>query len=267
MYGIPAQLADTLAWEVLCRHRANEPSTDPPWLNLHRLAAAIGVESIQHCALLEEGRIEPAGDRFRVWISDDLPAERARFTLAHELAHLIFMSTMAEWEPSREVAAAFTSEEAMCDTIAAGFLMPRPWVLHAYGRSKPSLAAVRSLATSAGVSLSAAIIRFRVVLGWRDSLLHWTYDHGEWLLDGEAGLFTSQMRLVRNSELTGWQLNELLTSDGQDHDRRLSLYIGGTEQHVDAQVSVRSNSAVAFVRAGQIEDPSRGVRMPHRAVA
>jgi hypothetical protein len=146
----------------------------------------------------------------------------------------------------------FVSEEALCDSIARGLMMPRPWVWETFRTQPVSLATVQRLAGSARVSLSSTVIRLREVLGWRDSLLHWTLHDARWLLDGEAGLFTSQRHVVEGTEALHHELGRLIGSGGWPQRQDLSLIVAGRPCTVHAEVSITAGSAVAFVFAGQL---------------
>ena len=69
---------------------------------------------------------------------------RQRFTLAHELAHVILHPLADVSLPSHHETPAEARLEAACEHFAACLLMPRPWLKRAYFESRiqdgPSLA-------------------------------------------------------------------------------------------------------------------------------
>jgi hypothetical protein len=211
------------------------------------------VTEIIHAPLLEEGRLERGPSGSRIWVSDALPPLRARFTIAHEVAHLLFDSELGATPEAVATVAAFRSEEARTDAVAGGLLMPRTWVLARFGAAPHSLAAVKELARSCEVSLAAALVRLREVCGWRESLLHWAWERDRWILDGQAGLFSSQMGVVRSSEDTHWHLCAYIGQETPQHVS-LPLLVAGRPEEVSVELSVRPGSAVALVAAGQVPE-------------
>ncbi len=96
---------------------------------------------------------------WRIAINADEPAVRQRFTLAHELKHVLDASHEdAVYQhlpagPARE-----RHIEAICDHFAACLLMPRPWVKRLWGEGTQEL---RLLAAHFDVSQQAMLIRLQ----------------------------------------------------------------------------------------------------------
>src|SRR3954469_9322341 len=61
---------------------------EPP-LPLEEIARSLGVDEIERVALLEEGRLERTKHGTRILLNAHARPQRQRFTLAHELGHLI----------------------------------------------------------------------------------------------------------------------------------------------------------------------------------
>tara|TARA_R110001583_G_scaffold195513_1_gene374791 strand:+ start:10217 stop:11281 length:1065 start_codon:yes stop_codon:yes gene_type:complete len=69
------------------------------------------------------------GDKPIVVVSEQWPGDRQRFTLAHELAHLVLQGRLA----------GDLKEEAACNHFAGAFLLPRTAVLEAFGEHRTAL--------------------------------------------------------------------------------------------------------------------------------
>lgn len=120
---------------------------------LESIFPALGVIAAQPVASIDsagELRREPNG--YRIVYSADMPEARARFTIAHELAHAVLNG--ADSEPPADGFAL----EAACDRIAAALLMPREDFLQVV-TGRPTVASIRDAARLFDVSLQAAAIR------------------------------------------------------------------------------------------------------------
>lgn len=86
-----------------------------------------------------------------VAVSRDVPADRVRFTAAHELAHIL-----CGFPPDKEGA------ESLCHRFAGAFLLPRGALERAFGggpRRKVTLAELAEIKTTYGISLQAIMWR------------------------------------------------------------------------------------------------------------
>lgn len=114
------------------------------------------IELVRAPELLSSGATQWVGDRWLILLDVREGANRQRFTMAHELAHIVFHGMApALLPPYREV----TSEdrlESCCNYFAACLLMPRPWMKRAYAEG---LQSVPDLARLFGVSWEAMHIR------------------------------------------------------------------------------------------------------------
>ena len=253
MYGAPGRSADALALRVLSSYGvASQPVVD-----VHALAYRMGVHAIMDAPLLEDGHItrNEAGHAV-IRLRQDAPPARRRFTLAHELGHLVLSDGGPLSFSAHRTRESFSAEESMCDAIASGLLMPSPWLQGTYRTWPVEFSTVWAVARAAEVSLSAALVRLRELLGWRKSLLRWAREDGVWHLEGQAGLFPSQRRLASNADETGWQLMHLgAQQPGQIVRTQLQLQISGASAAIDAEVLVRNNGAYAML---ELPDPNSG---------
>lgn len=98
---------------------------------------------------------------WRIGINADEPRNRQRFTLAHELKHVLDASHEAAIYGRLPAGPARQRHiEAVCDHFAACLLMPRPWVKRAWGSGLQDLA---DLARHFEVSQAAMLIRLQAL--------------------------------------------------------------------------------------------------------
>jgi hypothetical protein len=239
-----------------------------PPISLGSLAAALGVAEIRRASMVEDGRLEQRDGRTVIWLRDETGPQRQRFTLAHELAHLILA------EPDRDFVAhrrelQFSSEERFCDQFAASLLMPSDWVRREFADAPIRLGVARNMAAQAEASLSASLVRLREVLGWEASMLHWRHLQGQWRLISTAGLpRTAQNRVASNPETR--QVLDRLSHSPEERRGMLPLWIGDSAFQVPVEIMVRRHSAIglAFFNDPRIDpchtDPNCHASSPRR---
>ena len=83
-------------------------------------------------------------------INSTMPAERQRFTLIHELAHLVFVFDSQQ------------NEERMVDAIAGAFLLPKADIVRELGPKRTDIRGdLRNIQREYGVSMAAIVMRAR----------------------------------------------------------------------------------------------------------
>lgn len=102
---------------------------------------------------------------WRIWLRAQDVAVRQRFSLAHELKHVIDNDVIDFAYPPLGLLSSRKRAEAVCDYFAACLLMPRPWVKRAWGLG---IQQVDALAELFGVS-GEAMARRLSDLGLRES--------------------------------------------------------------------------------------------------
>ena len=130
-----------------------------PPVDLHAAAQTVGITDICYrpidsAALLQNGPVEGT---YGVIIRSLDGHTRQRFSLAHEIAHVVLGIVGDEWRYKGQVASRGerNPEERMCDYFAGALLMPRPMVL----QSIRSNASVEDLARTFEVSVWSMKIR------------------------------------------------------------------------------------------------------------
>jgi Zn-dependent peptidase ImmA (M78 family) len=242
----PRALAETLAAGVRDTTGAGHAAV----VDVNRIARALGAV-IYEREMEEEGMLRPLGDRAIVLLSKDLPRERQRFTIGHELGHWVLRSPRADLRRLRHLPGETGSEEYFCDKFSGALLMPEQWVVESYRYEPHNFETMRELAKAADVSLSAALLRLRDVARWRRTLLQWTRHDRRWTLAGEAGVFPVQRGLTRTTEATRHTLASRCT--GIVEEAVLPLHYAGQEIDVEAELLVTADRALALVRLPYIE--------------
>jgi len=102
------------------------------------------------------GFSEWSKSRWLIVIRADEPVQRRRFTLAHELKHILDNPFVQGLYPDPAGEASQKRAEAICDYFAGCLLMPRAWVKRAFTTGHQDL---RDLADSFGVSQAAMSVR------------------------------------------------------------------------------------------------------------
>jgi hypothetical protein len=143
--------------------------------------------------------------------------------------------------------------ETMCNTVAGSLLMPFWWLKNEFAHSgepdgTPTLATLSEVSRQADVSLGAAAVRMRDVLGWQQTLLHWTAHKGSWRYAGEAGLFPWEQGLVVPTSNVSLVLGQVRRLNPREATVAfLPLIINGYEDDFQAEVMVYGDHAVALI--------------------
>jgi hypothetical protein len=152
---------------------------EPPYqFDTPEVRERLGIRSITYPANLPiDGRVYFANGSYAIEINGSRPAGRRRFTLAHEIAHIFFMSGLKEasYRTDHSVGASSDNdeEERLCDIAAAEMLMPEQRYRDAVNALGPSCKTIRLLAQRYDVSLSAAARRFCEVGRWKCHVGFW----------------------------------------------------------------------------------------------
>lgn len=94
-----------------------------------------------------------------VVISNNWPGDRQRFTLAHELGHLIFQDFLP-----KEI-----EEEKACNRFAGSFIFPKPAVQQEFGKSRSSIELRELLLAKQEYGLSMGGVLFRL---FQSNIIH-----------------------------------------------------------------------------------------------
>lgn len=239
--GSARSLIDDLAAAVLERY---EISACPP-IDVRALARQMGVDEVDSAVMVEDGRLEYRPHFVRIFLKSGIPETRHRFTLAHELGHLL----LADPE-SPLIARRFrpdeTREERFCDAFAAAVLLPAYWVEESASGCRENLATVRAVARQSMTSLAATTVRLRDLVGWTTSLLRWQLINDQWRFGAGAGVPRRLHGHIRSTARTA-EVIAARRRIGEAGSRiALPLRIGDTECEVSAELMVFRETAIAL---------------------
>jgi predicted transcriptional regulator len=155
IYGEALQIAEAQATRLLASAGITGPAvperiiTDLPRVLVNRMSP-----------FPVSGAAEWTHGRWHVVINGAEPVTRQKFSLAHELKHIIdhpFIDQVYSNFPEHDLQ---NMTERICDYFAGCLLMPRPWVEKAWHEGNQHLG---DLAAAFGVSQSAMNVRLRQI--------------------------------------------------------------------------------------------------------
>lgn len=235
-------LAEHLASQI----RRQTPTARRVPVDVFTLAREFGIDHVVIVeGLIEDGRLEQRNGTVRVLLSDRANTQRQRYTLAHELGHLLLA------DPDKDtIARRMRSDddiERFCDAFAAALLQPRDVVLRRYSDAPRTLRTVRDLADRTHTSLAAATVRLREVLDWSPSLLHWKRTDRGWQYRWGAGVPRGSYRSLRSAPETTLDLDRAAQRSRADQPIAVRMQLGAGMIRVSGQGSVRGRSALGLV--------------------
>lgn len=157
---------------------------------------ALGVSEIVRTSMIEDGRTTWTAGRPRIELRADRSLQRSRFTLAHEIGHLLIARD--DSVARRTHALEGDDVEKLCDWIAASILIPRQWIAMFARRDRYDLSLLRLIANKADVSLSAAAVRLAEVSDRTCVLLRWQRAPTRWVVIGQAAVRNLSSNLRRS---------------------------------------------------------------------
>lgn len=132
------------------------------------LAYSLGATSVQSASIPVDGQLIRRKGEIILEYSERASPQRQRFTIAHEVGHLLLWDVMRRVTKLPERGPGRNSEvEILCNKIAAEILAPRKEVQNLWSRSKdtynPHIACILELVQYFDISLQVAAIRFREI--------------------------------------------------------------------------------------------------------
>lgn len=178
--GLPRGLAENFAHYV-----AKDTQLEVP-VDLIKLAGHLGVSAVSETSMVEDGRTSWSDGVPFIELRSDRSPERKRFTLAHEIAHILIEArhTVAH----RKFRFTHDDVETLCDQVAAAILMPRKWITRYSSRDEFNLSLIRLVAHKAQVSHAAAAVRIAEVSGRTCMLLRLQRAPKRWVVVGHAAV-------------------------------------------------------------------------------
>jgi Zn-dependent peptidase ImmA (M78 family) len=236
-------LAEHLAQQVV----ACLPVDGDPLIDVELVALHLGVRAITRRRMVEDGRLDHGPSRIEITVKESTSATRQRFTIAHEIGHVL-LTDPGQTTMAYRALAKVNDIERFCDDFAAALLMPQAWVADGYRNRLRNLSTLRHLSHRASTSLSAAVVRLNRVLNWNHALVIWAKRDGIWRYQYSAGLPTQIHRDLRTTATTRHRLDEIMARTSSDTNTQLTLAMNGTETYLTAQVSASRGTAVALMQ-------------------
>ena len=143
-----------------------------PRQTIEDIAKALGVSAVVKEKLPFDGGLFSKGVDLIIKINAASIPARQRFTLAHEVAHLIISSGSAR--SARRCLKSDPLEQA-CDAVAAELLMPIDEALR-FVEEGASVDALRAFSNRFNVSLDASAVRIKELNAWRESIGLWKWN-------------------------------------------------------------------------------------------
>jgi Zn-dependent peptidase ImmA (M78 family) len=200
----------SLRYEVLQRtRRASESAAGEfPPANLELIARNLGVVSIRRVPLAVDGLLVQEDGKYLIKVREHDPDARQRFTIAHELGHLIVREAGNLGRRAAETRTSTPSkpyvwEEELCNYAAAQLLIPDDWAWSFLTGRRPDFSTIAKMADLCKTSLEVAARRLVEVSCWRCRLVWWKWQDG-------------RLRAVRSFPRYDWQtLWEMSIPSGQ----------------------------------------------------
>ena len=142
-----------------------------PPVDLVRIARHLGIRRIRELDVRLDGQLVELGDGgYEVILSRNAPHTRRRFTLAHEIAHILAASPGDE-----SMSCGDAATEELCNRVAAELLIPTRFLVD---EAAGDVAAFRRLATRFQCSLEATAWRLLNMGQVTGALLIWRVQDG-----------------------------------------------------------------------------------------
>lgn len=215
-----------------------------PPIDVDEIARALGVTRISRRNQFEDGRLERTDGSTVIYVKAGVSWERSRFTVAHELGHLMLADHGSDLDACR--AGEGTNEERLCDEFAAALLMPRTWVRTLFADRDEKLRTMRDLAAMSKTSMSAAAVRLNEVAGWNSALLQWRRDDQVWRFRVGGAIPFAMQGHVRSVPSTSVVLDRLVHFRN-DVRVKLPVSLRKEVREIPAEISVRGRCALALV--------------------
>lgn len=212
-------------------------------VDLERLAESCGVTEILTAKLTEDGRTTWIDGKPRIELRADRPATRMRFTLAHEIAHVLVErdQTVAR----RTQGLDHDDIETLCDWIAASILMPRNWIQRFTDRDRYNLSLLRLVAHRADVSMSAAAVRLAEVGGRTCMLLRLQRAPRRWVVVGHAAVPREFLGTLETTPETSALIDDLPSR--RDTWEELTLTASGRTLRAHSHLDRSGKTCLALV--------------------
>lgn len=134
-------------------------SSSPP-MDLLALARYVGVASVEPRQMVDDGYVGRRADgELVIRYRDANSRERNRFTVAHEIAHIVISWFTGEDVMVKKHRKGFDDEEAAANRVAAELLMPQEMLSHHLSKRQPCWNNIAAIRGAFNVSTTALLRR------------------------------------------------------------------------------------------------------------
>jgi hypothetical protein len=145
--------------------------TEPP-VDVERLSRLLGVREIIPIAFTStDACLLPGRNGHTILIKRTSSGRRRRFSIAHELGHILLRARATKFRGGNRERAA--QEERLCDEIAAELLMPETLFGREMMGVEPSIEAICGLAKRFDTAVEPAAIRFGLLSSAPVQVIYW----------------------------------------------------------------------------------------------
>lgn len=166
--GLPRNRTDDLnyAEERMAARLVDRLGVKPP-IDVEKICGGLADLTFKKFPIEIDGiclDLKKKGKRPKIWVSKDMPRVRKRFTIAHEIGHIIIpwhTGTIIDDidAPRSKEASRYREMEAEANRFAAELLMPTKWVSGFAERAEHACGLMTSINRIAEVSLAAAFLK------------------------------------------------------------------------------------------------------------
>lgn len=176
LFSIPAvsrhQRALKRAWDLLEAAGVRQPPVD-----VERLARYVGISRIEYQPFLRaDACLVPSESAHVVIVNSGAPRERQRFSIAHEIGHVLLGRGGIKFRGGREP---HSQEERLANVIAAEILIPTPALMRVAIGLQPSIETIAAVAERFEASIEPTAIKLgEFYHPYGVSVAYWTDTQG-----------------------------------------------------------------------------------------
>ena len=185
-------------------------------IDLHTIAARVGVVTIEQADIRTDAYTRPSGDgRYAVRLKRDSTKQRQAFSLAHEIGHILIANELNDrrFTSGHSVSQQDKQLESSCDKLAVELLMPAARFKEIAKAHGWGMSSVSALSRTFGSSFEATIRRCVEMADNQLTAIKWRFDHKSekpqslavyGSLVSEAVEFSQALRMKGKSRVLGF---------------------------------------------------------------
>jgi hypothetical protein len=215
-----------------------------PHVDIFKAARRAAVDKIEFGSILSDGRIENTPGYTRITLKARSSRDRQRFTLAHELGHVLLDDPAVALEVRRAYPE-LDDVERLCEVFAAELLMPRAWIERDFSALPQGFDTLGYLARKAGVSMSAALVQLVHHAQWPTTLLYFSKAKN-WELSVMAGAPRNVRGRIIADDRTRCEVAETFRRHATSECKILRLELRGQPIEVQSELKASGSGVLAL---------------------